>query len=334
MQEAGADSRTESTSPSRGPRHAFSPWRHRLGVTTAFATLGLIFVGGLVTSTGSGLAVPDWPLSYGMLMPPMVGGVFYEHGHRLAASLIGLLTLGLVVWTARTEARRGVRRLAWACLLAVVLQGLLGGLTVIYLLPLAVSVTHACLAQTFFCLVITLAYATSREWLSTTAPGESDVAGLRKAAPLLAGIVYLQLLVGALMRHMGAGLAIPDFPLAFGRLLPPLTDAAVAVHFAHRLGAILVLAAALYCVSRAWWMADRRFLRGSLGILALVVAQISLGGLTVLSGRLVFPATLHVATGAATLGASWLLTLRVYRALGRDGGVAVTASLGEPAAAA
>src|SRR5436305_2120230 len=99
----------------------------------AAATLFLIFAGAMVTSTGSGLSVPDWPLSYGMLMPPMVGGVFYEHSHRIVASLVGALTLALALWTARAEARPGVRRLAWAALAAVVAQGVLGGLTVIFL---------------------------------------------------------------------------------------------------------------------------------------------------------------------------------------------------------
>src|SRR5688500_5578535 len=143
----------------------FDAWRHRFAVATVAATLALIFIGGLVTSTGSGLSVPDWPLSYGMLMPPMVGGVFYEHGHRMAASFVGLLTLILAVWTARVEARPGVRRLAWSALWAVVAQGVLGGLTVLLYLPPAISVAHACLAQTFLCLTIALAYATSREWL-------------------------------------------------------------------------------------------------------------------------------------------------------------------------
>src|SRR5918999_3970740 len=102
---------------------ALPVWRHRFAVLTCAGTLALIFIGALVTSTGSGLAVPDWPLSYGMLMPPMVGGVFYEHGHRMAASLVGLLTLVLAVWTARREPRSGVRRLAWAALAVVIGQG-------------------------------------------------------------------------------------------------------------------------------------------------------------------------------------------------------------------
>src|SRR5712692_11949950 len=95
------------------PAPVFDPWRHRFAVLTAGCTLALIFIGGLVTSTGSGLAVPDWPLSYGMLMPPMVGGVFFEHGHRMAAATVGLLTLVLAIWTTADERRKGVRRLAW-----------------------------------------------------------------------------------------------------------------------------------------------------------------------------------------------------------------------------
>src|SRR5438132_12273459 len=123
----------------------FAPWRHRLSLLLVASTLALIFVGGLVTSTGSGLSVPDWPLSYGRVMPPMVGGVFYEHGHRMVASTVGFLTLVLALWTAQAERRATVRRLAWAALAAVIAQGLLGGLTVLFLLPKAISIAHACL---------------------------------------------------------------------------------------------------------------------------------------------------------------------------------------------
>src|SRR3954463_7376665 len=141
-------------------------WLRRYAKFVAAATLFLIFAGAMVTSTGSGLSVPDWPLSYGMIMPPMVGGVFFEHGHRMVASAVGFLTLVLAIWTARAEPRKGVRWLAWGALAAVVAQGVLGGLTVIFLLPTPISVTHACLAQTFLCLTIALAYATSLEWLA------------------------------------------------------------------------------------------------------------------------------------------------------------------------
>ena len=120
---------------------------HRFAVLTASATCVLLFLGGLVTSTGSGLAVPDWPLSFGQVFPEMVGGVLFEHGHRLAASAVGLLTLVLAVWVVVSDTRPSIRGLAVAMLVAVILQGVLGGVTVLYKLPLAVSVTHACLAQ-------------------------------------------------------------------------------------------------------------------------------------------------------------------------------------------
>jgi cytochrome c oxidase assembly protein subunit 15 len=306
----------------------FHPWRHRFGVLTSLSTLGLIFAGGLVTSTGSGLAVPDWPLSYGMLMPPMVGGIFYEHGHRMVATFVGFLTLVLAVWTWRSEARPGVRRLAWAALAAVVVQGLLGGLTVIFLLPTAISVSHACLAQTFLCLTVALAYATSREWLSE-APRTTDTTGVRTAAFVAAGAVYVQLVLGALMRHTEAGLAIPDFPLALGRLVPPFDDPRVVIHFAHRLGAVAVALA----VARLAWaclaLRQRRFAALGAAAVALVAVQFTLGALTVLSGKAVYVTTAHVATGAATLALTFLIALRAWRVLARPLRQAVPAGLPE-----
>src|SRR5262245_53136886 len=198
--------------------------RHRFAVALSLSTLVLVFAGGLVTSTGSGLAVPDWPLSYGMLMPPMVGGIFYEHGHRMVAATVGFLTLVLAIWTQAREPRAGVRRLAWTALALVIAQGTLGGLTVLFLLPTPVSVAHACLAQCFFCVTIALAYLTSAEW--TDADRVPDRAGVRGAAVVAPAVVFVQLVLGATMRHRGAGLAIPDFPLAFGRVIPPFDDSA------------------------------------------------------------------------------------------------------------
>jgi heme a synthase len=297
----------------------FDPWRHRFAVGTVAATLALIFIGGLVTSTGSGLAVPDWPLSYGMLMPPMVGGVFYEHGHRMAATAVGFLTLVLAVWTARAERRPEVRRLAWAALAAVIAQGVLGGLTVIYLLPTPVSVAHACLAQIFFCTLIAIATVTSREWIAEESPPpREDDSGVRAAAFVATAAVFVQLVLGAVMRHIGAGLAIPDFPTSFGRWLPPLGSLPVAVHFSHRLGALLVLGLVVRLVLAARRAEDRRFRRPATWLLGLVLAQVALGAATVLTGKAVAPTTTHVAAGAAVLGCCWWLTLRSVRILRRS----------------
>jgi cytochrome c oxidase assembly protein subunit 15 len=312
--------RTATPAPS-----AFPVWRHRFAVLTCACTLALIFIGGLVTSTGSGLAVPDWPLSYGMLMPPMVGGVFYEHGHRLAAATVGFLTLILALWTWRKEPRRAVRRLAWAALGVVILQGLLGGITVILLLPTAVSVLHACLAQAFFCLTVALAYATSREWLAAGPPAE-DAAGLRPLSAVATALVFVQLLLGALMRHTGAGLAIPDFPLAFGRLLPPLEHTPVIVHFAHRLGAVVALTGLLALFAAARRSRDPRFVRPAAALLILAGVQVALGATAVLTGKAVVPTTAHVAAGAALLGGCFFLGLRARRHLRRSQKLAVLAT--------
>jgi cytochrome c oxidase assembly protein subunit 15 len=297
------------------PEASVSPLRRRFGALTAAATLVLIFVGGLVTSTGSGLAVPDWPLSYGMLMPPMVGGIFYEHGHRMAATGVGTLTLVLAFWTWRRESRAWVRRLAWLALAAVIVQGLLGGLTVLFLLPAPISVAHACLAQTFFCLLLLLAYATSREWTAIEADRAADRAGVRPAAAVATAVIYAQLVLGAVMRHLGAGLAVPDFPLVFGGLLPPAWTAGVAIHLAHRAGAVVVLFAVLRLALRCRRATEPRLVRLAAWLTVLVLLQLTLGAATILTQKAVLPTTAHVALGAAILGGAWLLTLRAYRLL-------------------
>src|SRR5882724_10770622 len=217
----------------------YFPSRHVFARLTAASTFVLIFVGGLVTSTGSSLSVPDWPLSYGQLFPPMVGGIFYEHGHRMVAGTVAILTAALAIWTWREEPRSSVRRLAVAALCAVLLQALLGGVTVLLRLPTIVSVSHAALAQAFFCLVISVALTTSRGWLADDRAANPDDP-LRRLAITTTAAVYLQLLLGAVMRHTGAGLAIADFPLAQGRLVPDLGSFPVAIHFAHRVGALVV----------------------------------------------------------------------------------------------
>jgi cytochrome c oxidase assembly protein subunit 15 len=288
---------------------------HRCALLLAGATLGLIFVGGLVTSTGSGLAVPDWPLSFGGLFPPMVGGIFYEHGHRLVATAVGLLTLTLALWVWRADRRPLVRRLALAAVLTVIAQGLLGGLTVLLLLPLPISVAHACLAQAFLCLTVALAAATSPAWEAPPDAPLDEPTSLPLLAAATAAAVYVQLILGAVMRHGGAGLAIPDFPLAFGRLIPPFDAPGVAIHFTHRAGALVV--ALLVGWTAATALARHRrvaeLVRPALAATALVAMQIALGALTIWTRKAVLPATAHVAVGAALLATTFLLALRARR---------------------
>src|SRR3954471_12100114 len=221
---------------------------HRYATFVMLCTVLLIAAGGMVTSTGSGLSVPDWPTTYGwnMFTFPLkhwVGGIRYEHSHRLIASTVGLLTVILALWTWRVEPRRWVRRLGFTALGAVILQGLLGGITVLLFLPPAVSIGHAGLAQLFFCITLSLALFTSRSWRE--APVVADEPQLRRLCAATTGLIYVQILLGATMRHTGAGLAIPTFPLAFGHVLPPVWSAAIAIHFAHRVGALIVIAAIL-----------------------------------------------------------------------------------------
>jgi heme a synthase len=297
----------------------FDRRRHVYAVVCACVTAVLLVAGGLVTSTGSGLAVPDWPLSFGGLFPPMTGGVLFEHGHRLVAALVGLLTIGLAVWFGRSEPRVWVRRLSYLAIGAVVAQGLLGGLTVLLRLPPSVSVLHACLAQGFFCIVVLLAVCTSRGFLETPPARPGDRPAPWIPAAIATGLVYAQLILGAVMRHTGAGLAIPDVPLAFGRLVPPLTSFEIAVHFAHRVVALVV--AAVVCVSAAPFLRRRLapagLVRPARLAVGLVTLQIALGATTVMTRLAVLPATAHVVVGALLLATCLVLTVRAARLAAR-----------------
>jgi heme a synthase len=286
----------------------------------AASTAVLIFAGGLVTSTGSGLSVPDWPTTYGWFMftfplDKMVGGIRYEHTHRLIASTVGFLIVILAVWLWRAEPRAWVRRLGYAALGAVVTQGILGGITVLWYLPDPVSIAHAGLAQLVFCLTVSIALVTSPGWKSGYEPSRAGDLTLQRMALATTILIYVQILVGATMRHTEAGLAIPDFPLAFGRLIPPMWNAKIAIHFAHRIGALVVASMAVATAGHALYHHGRRreLRRPSILLLALVAVQITLGALTVLSGKQFIINSLHVVTGAAVLGTSLVLTLRAHR---------------------
>ena len=180
---------------------------HRFAVFLAGATLVLIVLGALVTSNDAGLSVPDWPTSFGSLykIPPMVGGVKYEHGHRMFAEFVGLLIIVMAVWTQRVERRKWMKVMGWIALAAVIGQGVLGGLTVLFYLPWAVSTAHATLAQTIFCVVTAMALFTSRGWLQDSEPILEH--GIAPSTPNLTAItaacVWVQLILGAAFRHTG-----------------------------------------------------------------------------------------------------------------------------------
>ena len=305
---------------------------HLFAVLVAASTALLIFAGGLVTSTGSGLSVPDWPNTYGWFMlafpmDKMVGGIFYEHSHRLIASFVGLLIVVLAIWLWTAEPRRWVRRLGYIALAAVIIQGILGGITVLWFLPDAISIAHAGLAQLVFCLTVSIALFTSPGWRRAFTRAQPPLVNdrtLQRVAAMMTAGVYAQIIVGATMRHTDAGLAIPDFPLAFGQLVPPFWNAQIAVHYAHRVGALLVSALVLAAAGHVvYHHRDRAELRRPLWLLlALLATQITLGALTVLSGKHYVINSLHVVTGAMVLGTSLVLTLRACRprfaAIGSD----------------
>ena len=295
---------------------------HRFSKFVAGCTVLLVLAGSLVTSTASGLSVPDWPTTYGSNMftfPPSkwVGGIFYEHSHRLIASSVGFLTIVLAVWLWVAEPRRWMRWLGVTALGAVIAQGVLGGLTVLFFLPAAISTAHAGLAEIFFCLTIAIALFTSPAWIAgygVKVPGVDDVM-LRRVAMAATALIFVQILLGATMRHTGAGLAIPDFPLMFGHLVPDHWDPKIAVHFAHRVGASVVVLAVLAAWGHVWFHHRRRaeLFRPASLMLGLVAIQVTLGALTVLSQRNVLINSLHVVCGALVLTTSLVLTLRSWR---------------------
>jgi len=307
----------------------YNAWLHRYALSTACCTFVLVIAGGLVTSTGSGLAVPDWPLSYGMYFPPMIGGIFYEHGHRMVAGTVGIMTMILGLWLWRSEPRRWVRRLGGLAVLAVLLQAGLGGLTVIFLLPTAVSVAHAALAMAFFSITCALALVTSPSWREQAPSLHFDGRPpLPKLAAYTAAAVYTQILIGATVRHTGSGLACPDFPLCNGALLPAISSLGVALHLLHRIGAIAVAIMVLWVYRRITQKhaTETRLVVPATVALTLVGVQFLLGALTVWNALAMEPTTAHVGGGALLLITMVTLTLRAYRRASPEAQSATAAS--------
>ena len=263
---------------------------HRFAAFTAACTFLLLVAGALVTSNDAGLAVPDWPLSYGSLAPPMVGGIKYEHGHRVVAAFVGLLTIILTVWLWRSEPRRWVRRLGLLALGAIIAQGVLGGLTVLFFLPVTISVAHACLAQIFFSTVVGLTLFTSRWWQSDLSQVEdSGTPRLRSLAGWTVAAVFLQLVLGAAFRHKGFGIVPHLIGATVVTFLIFWTAGALRRRFSgvpalvrcHRLLHVLI-GVQLLLGGAAWW--SRWFARGFPQPIAamvwLTVAHTVVGALT------------------------------------------------------
>jgi cytochrome c oxidase assembly protein subunit 15 len=247
----------------------------------------------------------------------MTGGVLFEHGHRMIAGMVALLTLGLAIYTQKVENRSWVKKLAWAAVGAVLLQAVLGGVTVLLHLPTEVSVAHAGLAQIFFSIIIALTLVTSRGWFETMPGKLSNVStNIPTVALATTGLVYFQIVVGAVTRHSGAGLAIPDFPLSFGQIFPPDGSPLILLQFTHtRVGAFLVLVcvnviAFKVCFS---YTEEKSLFVPAATAGFLVWMQCFLGMLVIFTQKSIVPTSIHVIVGAALLASILVLSLNSFR---------------------
>jgi cytochrome c oxidase assembly protein subunit 15 len=279
---------------------SYHRWLHRYAVLLAACTLFLVVAGASVTSKEAGLSVPDWPLSYGQVIPEMTGGVLFETGHRMIATLVGLLTVILAIWLQRVDARPWMRRLGWIAVAAVIGQGLLGRMTVLMLQPPSVSTAHACLAQLFFSTTVAIALFTSRRWLDGAEPvndyGWPSLRSLSIAAPLM---VLAQIALGAGFRHR----AIVLLPHIIGAIVVSIAILLVGAFVLHQFPAHRALRPA----ARA--LLGITFFQVFLGIAAyytrLQAAESPLA--------MVLTTVAHVATGGLTLAATVVLSIHIRR---------------------
>jgi heme a synthase len=309
---------------------------HWFVVLTAIATFLLLGAGGLVTSHEAGMSVPDWPNSYGynmFLFPPSkwLGGIFYEHTHRLWASVVGLMTTILAVWIWLKDSRQWMKWLGVTAFLLVVAQGVLGGLRVV-LIDADLGVIHGVVGQTFFVLMCAIALFTSGMWGKISEQKLNVPRGLRTLVLATTILIFCQLILGATMRGQHAGLAIPDFPTAYGKIWPDTSPAAVArynadhmsvvsenpitafqiiLQMVHRLVALAIFIFVGVCTAQAWRKLGKSdpLTKFALFWLALIVFQIGLGIATIETNKAADIATAHVLGGALSLvtGALWCI---------------------------
>jgi len=284
----------------------YSPWIHRYAIFVAVCTFLLIIAGALVTSNDAGLSVPDWPTSFGSFrMPRMVGGVKFEHGHRMIAGAVGILTiiLALALWI--KDSRRWVKWIGGAMVLAVLAQAALGGVTVLFHLPVAISASHATLAQIFFCLAASLAFFTRADWRWDEPKLEdASTPSLQQLTAATTGVILVQLILGAVYRHSGMGVE------------------------PHVVGACVVALLAAWVVTRIVmkFSGQPALLRPALSLVSLLMIQLCLGvGAYIMKMAdrnapqplppVVNMTTAHVAAGALVLVSSLYLTYQTHRYL-------------------
>jgi cytochrome c oxidase assembly protein subunit 15 len=289
----------------------YHPWLHRYATFIAFCTFLLVIAGALVTSNDAGLSVPDWPTSFGSFrMPRMVGGVKFEHGHRMIAGTVGILTILLAIWIWKVESRRWLRWVAFAAVMAVLAQALLGGITVLFYLPVAISTAHATLGQIFFCLTSSLALFTGQDWQWDEHKVEDHgTPSLHLLTTLTTGVILVQLILGAIYRHSKEGIISP-----------------------HVVGActVTLLVGWIVAIALMRFREVRKIVRPALLLGGLVVVQLFLGigsYFMKLAARtapqplpgVVHITTTHVATGALILLTSLYLTYQARRFVASSG---------------
>ena len=291
----------------------------------------LLFAGGFTTSIKAGMAFLDWPLSNGSINPKgwlTETDKFAEHSHRLLGMQIGLISMGLVLWTFLRESRAWVRKMAWALLALVVFQGLLGGARVLFdqlntmaesnLLAQFFLVAHACGAMLVLTLLVSITFACSKSWITNqyAFPEDSEKDSLKRLAWIAYLATFVQIFMGAVMRHADAGLAIARFPLANdSSLLPTYWNFAVSIHFAHRVGALILTVLLVYFVWRLLKhrALDKLFFRFPILISVILSLQVYLGALTIWTAKNPYSATMHHLVGAFLLATVWGITFILSR---------------------